>query len=213
MDKKKRLILIIVSVVLVLAVVQPLPAGATNWINTVLARQPEADRSTAGSLNGVYIGQVKLEYAVGGVYSDSLQPPEPDGEALPELGTIDLGLQLTQSEAGVAGYVDLGHTLVFTTEHTLDSIGFGPSITGSFDGSSLTLESERVSLVSAGQPMMRQFRLEGSVSQGDVSQLNGEYRETVWGYGLQPLTIVGTFSLNWSTPPAERHIYLPVIRN
>jgi PKD repeat protein len=42
---------------------------------------------------------------------------------------------------------------------------------------------------------MRQFRLTGQFVSEEDNILSGEYRETVWGYGPQPLTIVGTFTL------------------
>lgn len=52
-------------------------------------------------------------------------------------------------------------------------------------------------------------------------RLTGEYRETIWGYTPQPITAVGTFTLQWigtgivaSAPPTgfNNKIYLPTIR-
>ena len=217
MIKKKRTVWIIVSGILALAlaftVVQPLPANAALWLKSVLARQPAAPQAEEPDLSGNYTGFVKLDYAVAGLYSDPLAPPDFEGEPPPDLGTIDLGLQITQDNTSISGYVDLQHTLVFTSEHTLDGTDYGPSLTGSFDGSTLTLESERVSLVSAGQHLMRQFRLVGEVALDNKNHYSGEYRETVWGYGLQPLTIVGTFNLDWSAPiPVNRSLYFPIVK-
>ncbi len=96
----------------------------------------------------------------------------------------------------ISGYVDLEFTLVFTTEHVVDDTAYGPSVTGSFDGTNLTLTSERVSLSSAGRSLMRQVRLTGQMVSEEENVLSGEYRETIWGYGPQPLTIVGTFTLD-----------------
>ena len=215
MEKKKRITLTFISGMLALgmvfSVVRPLQVGAKQLLNAVWTRQSHTTRLETTSLNGVYIGYVKLDYAVPGVYSDPLPPPDLGGDPLPELGTIDLELQITQDSDGISGYVDLEHTLVFTAEHTLDGTAFGPSFTGSYDGSTLILESERVSLVSAGQRLMRQFRLEGSLTQGEVRRFSGEYRETLWGYSLQPLTIVGTFSMEWAAPVMRPSLYLPMI--
>lgn len=210
MDKKNRTFLTLLSGVLVtgllLSIGLPLPAGTAQWL------QP--DRLAAvetTSLSGVFIGQVELDYALPGTYEDPLLPPEPDGEPLPELGSIDFGLQLTQDGTAVEGYVDLAHTLVFTTEHVTVSAAFGPMVTGSVDGEDILLVSERVELVSGGQPLMRQFRLTGGLDPENDQQFVGEYRETVWGYGPQPLTIVGRFSLQWTAPVMTDFIFMPLI--
>ncbi len=51
-----------------------------------------------------------------------------------------------------------------------------------------------------GKTLGRQFRLIGTVSDGIAT---GEYRETVWGYGSKPLTIVGEFELLMVEAPEE----------
>jgi hypothetical protein len=215
MDKNKRILLLVVSAALVtvlaLAAVLPRQSSAAQWLNA-MRRQPVKPASVlAASLNGVYFGQVELDYAAPGEYGDSLPTPDPNAEPPPDLGSIDLGLQLTQIESGIEGYVDLEHTLVFTTEHTVGATAFGPMVTGSFDGTNLSLESERVSLVSADQRLMRQFQMIGQVAEDNEHQIIGEYRETVWGYGSQPLTIVGSFTLDWTSPAMTDFIFLPLI--
>ena len=215
MKKNKRTLLLVLSGVLVtgllLSAVLPLHTGAAGWFSPIQSGPASPEQAMAASLSGAYIGQVALDFAVPGEYDDVLPTPDPNGEPLPVLGSIDFGLQLTQSDVGVEGYIDLEHTLVFTTEHTVGATAFGPLVTGSFDGTHLTLESERVSLVSAGQRLMRQFRLTGALAQGNAKQIVGEYRETLWGYGLQPVTVVGRFTLDWAAPAATDFIFLPLI--
>ena len=215
MNKNIRTQLWRVSAVLVIALLLSSSllqlTGIARWLGADRARSANPTGPWATSLNGAYIGQVELDYAVPGAYSDTLPTPDPEGEPLPDLGAIDLGLQLTQSGSAVEGYVDLVHTLVFTTEHTLRGTDFGPMVTGSFDGTSYTLLSERVSVVSAGYNLMRQFQLTGGLAEGAETRLVGEYRETLWGYGPQPRTIVGSFTLDWYTPVADHFMYLPLI--
>lgn len=213
MNKNKRTILSRVSAVLVIGLLLssnlPQLTGIARWLGADRARSASPARPWAVSLNGAYIGQVELDYAMPGEFSDPLPTPDPEGEPLPDLGVIDLGLLLTQSASEVEGYVDLKHTLVFTTEHTLGATTLGPIVTGSFDGTDFSLESERVSLVSAGKNLMRQFQLTGGLAAGEEKRLVGEYRETLWGYGPQPLTIVGRFTLDWYTPAMTHFLYLP----
>jgi hypothetical protein len=169
------------------------------------------------SLESTYAGWVELSWAVPGVYSDTLTPPS---GTLPELGSIDLGLLLHRDEDNLAGYVDLDNTLVFTGEHVITStqaittpLAVGPWVQGTFDGAALQLESERFSMVTdAGQPVMRQFCLSGT--RASPTTFTGEYRETLWGYGPQPLTIVGEFTLqllSGENMVLSHQIYLPVM--
>lgn len=215
MDKHKRTILLIVSAVLVVGLlftaVLPRQSSAAQWLSAIQSKPAAPARTILASVGGVYIGWVELDYAVPGEYDDVLPTPDPNGEPTPELVSIDFGLQLTQSESGVEGYVDLEHTLVFTTEHTIGMTAFGPMVTGSFDGTSFSLESERVSLISGGQNLMRQFQLTGGLAEDNEKQLVGEYRETLWGYGLRPLTVVGRFTLDWAAPAMTDFLFLPLI--
>ncbi len=146
---------------------------------------------------GDYSGVVQLQVVVAGRYSDTLNTqPGPDA---PDLGDVDLALQLTQNGAALSGYVTLDKTLIFTVEHTIQAGGVtvktGPNFSGSFDGSTFTLISERVDATLRGATVQRQFRLTGAIAQADGSKLSGEYRETVWEGARQPVTVVGTFTL------------------
>lgn len=96
-------------------------------------------------------------------------------------------------------------------------LSIGPCIRGTQDGAIVYLESEPVSVVIAPQQtftdpsattqphtlpeqrVRRQFRMTipTILNRGDT--LAGEYRETIWGYSLQPYTIVGHFSLSRPT--------------
>jgi len=153
-------------------------------------------------LAGAYSGAVKLDVTVGGVYSDTLATPPPPGAGTPtppDLGSIGLSLQLSQSGNALSGYVDLDKTLVYSAEHTLgagaSSIKIGPYVSGVFDGANLTLQSEKVSFVVNGRTVQRQFRLTGTSAASDGGQVTGEYRETVWGYTNAPVTVIGAFAL------------------
>lgn len=167
-------------------------AATTQSQAPALSAQPNA-----GAIVGAYTGQVTLQFAVGGVYSDTLvTPPAPASD----LGAIDLSLVLSQNGNAVSGYVNLDRTLVFSVEHTIQmatstDVKVGPLVQGSYDGANLTLESERVSLFAAGRNLMRQFRITGAPKPGNANVLAGEYRETVWGYAPQPLTILGAFEI------------------
>ena len=174
---------------------------------TALAGQPQTRQAAAAEANaaqvaGDYSGTVKLQFTVAGVYSDTLATPAPPAAgtpAPPDLGAIDLALNLSQSGNALSGHVSLDKTLVFSTEHTIQSNGaavkIGPYVNGSFDGAKLTLVSERVAATLGGQPIQRQFRLTGAISTSDGSQISGEYRETLWGAARQPVTILGAFTL------------------
>lgn len=150
-------------------------------------------------------GSADLLWGVPGVYSDNLSEPPPAVlDSLPDLGEIELGLWLEQGAGdNVSGYVDLSKTLVFSTSHTVALTTptdptvieqeTGPAVTGTFDGTNLTLTSERVDFTTAaGQAGQRQFQIVGMVVDGMVT---GEYRETVWGYSVDPQTVVGEIAL------------------
>ncbi len=164
--------------------------------------QNQPAQSSAAQLVGSYSGAIKLGATVGGVYSDTLATPPPPGTgtpAPPDLGSIDLSLQLNQSGSAVSGYVSLDKTLVYSIEHTLGSgtaaVKIGPYINGIFDGTNLNLQSEKVTLVVSGRTVQRQFRLTGTSTVADGGQVNGEYRETLWGYTSVPVTVIGNFTL------------------
>lgn len=79
-------------------------------------------------------------------------------------------------------------------------LAVGPYVAGSFDGTHLVLTSERLSAVVAGRTIKRQFRLTGTIAADDPNMLRGEYRETLWGYARQPITVLGTFTLKRPAP-------------
>ncbi len=154
-------------------------------------------QSNAAQVAGSYAGVVKLQGTVVGVFSDTL--PTLPITGTPDLGSIDLSLSLSQTANVLTGYVSLDKTLVFSVEHTIQSNGAaletGPTLSGSFDGTNLVVTSERVSTQLSGQVIQRQFRLTGAISQSDGSQVTGQYRETLWGATRQPVTVVGSFTL------------------
>jgi len=198
------LLLVIGGVMVGLGAVKLRGLGGTSASRVALAQSAQTvqDQNSAAQLVGNYSGPVKLNVALGGVYSDTLAISPAPGTGTPpppDLGTIDLSLQLDQTANTLNGYVSLDKTLVYSVEHTLgsgaSSLQIGPYVTGSFDGTTLTLHSERVSMVVSGRTVQRQFRLTGMASAADGSQIDGEYRETLWGYAPAPLTVIGSFHL------------------
>ena len=192
----------LVGVVLGVSKGRDLSKATTPTIILASAVQNVAAQNGAAQLVGSYSGAITLGATVGGVYSDTLAtppPPETGTPAPPALGSIDLSLQLNQSSNTVSGYVSLDKTLVYTVEHTLGtgaaSVKTGPLVNGIFDGTNLTLQSEKVTLVVSGQTVQRQFRLTGTSTTSDGGQISGEYRETLWGYTSVPVTVIGNFTL------------------
>lgn len=176
----------------------PNALGSQGSLAQVAQAQPQ--QSNAVQLSGAYDGLVKLNVVVGGVFSDTLAPPAAPITGAVGLGNIDLSLQLTQTGNLLSGYVSLDKTLVFSVEHTLGSgtasTKIGPLLNGSFDGATLMVQSERVSMVVSERTVQRQFRMIGTSSNADGSVISGEYRETLWGYMSVPVTVIGAFTLS-----------------
>lgn len=203
--------------VAILAILATLPLIAARGLDDAGVRRARSAQAELISLESTYVGQVKLNWAAPGLYSDTLTAPT---GTLPELGGIDLGFLLHCEQNSLSGYVDLNTTLVFTGEHTITTtqaittpLAVGPAVHGTCGGANAQLESERFSyLTGAGQRVMRQFRLMGT--RVNSTMFTGEYRETLWGYGLQPLTIVGEFNLDLMSGEniaLPHHIYLPLV--
>ena len=150
-------------------------------------------------------GQAELIWGTAGVLSHTLTAPTAAQLAeLADYGSVDLGILLQKDASqtnGAIGYVNLDPTMIFTAEHSIDATllnattteQVGPAVSGTFDGTALDIVSERVSHVMAdGKQVERQFSLTGT---GTADGMTGEYRETLWGYTVQPLTIVGEFTV------------------
>lgn len=228
MMKQRWLKIIIVGVLLlgcgvVLTLLFNWPAMARTTAVYALPHSQTDETAVLGAdtaqLAGDYSGVVQLEFVVAGVYSDTLAAPPPPAAGEPEppdLGAIDLALSLSQDGSMVGGYVNLEKTLVFTETHTIQKDGaalkIGSYVNGSFDGTNLTLVSEQVATTLGGQPIQRQFRMSGAISVSDGSQISGEYRETLWGATHQPVTVLGTFTLQrpvWPTGEPETSNKVP----
>ncbi len=183
-----------------------------------MLRPGQASNAT-GKLEGSYTGFVKLDRVAAGAYTETLSTATPvpgvTPVAPPDMGRIDLALFISQSGTGVSGFVDLDKTLVFTKEATImvtpvgtppgpgtltptpSSLDVGPAVSGTLNGSALELKSAVVSQVIAGQRVQRQFQLIGTlVEDANSLTLSGEYRETLWGFAPEALTVVGTFELS-----------------
>src|SRR5512136_1428110 len=110
MNTKRRflptLVIGLVVAGVILAALAVWSSSASRGTGEARPERVQAAQVEAVSLDSVYAGYVKLDWAVPGVYSDTLPTPPPTS-TLPELGTIDLGVLLHRSEGNVTGYVDL----------------------------------------------------------------------------------------------------------
>jgi hypothetical protein len=188
-----------VLLILCLATAAPIYAALTG--QTASQNEAQLNAATAGTVTGEYRGQIELKGAYTGVYSDTTATPAPMS-----LGNIDLVFNLTQSGGAVNGYISLNKqnsetaaildsSLAFTVEHVIDGLPVGPLVNGSFDGATLKLESEQVSVTAIGKRFTRQFSLTTTAVEDGGDTLIGTYRETVWGGSPQPATVVGDFYL------------------
>lgn len=175
----------------------PGPWDSTTTLAPVVQNHPQ--QINAVQLSGAYDGLVKLSVVVGAVFSDTQATPTAPITNGVGLGNIDLALQLTQTGSALSGYVSLDKTLIFSVEHTLGngaaSVNIGPFVNGSVEGTTFTLQSEQVAMTVSGRTVQRQFRLIGTASVSDGSVVQGEYRETLWGYMSVPVTVIGDFTL------------------
>jgi len=205
-------------IIAALLVVVLLALAGTLTLVLARGRNSPAAPAILVPLEASYAGTVKLDWVAPGVYSDTLTQP---AGTPPDLGGIDLGFLLHRSQGSLRGYVNLAATLVFTTEHKINTtqyitttLAVGPQVPGAISVDAWQLESERVSMKSeAGQQLFRQFRL-AAVRTG-LTTYAGEYRETLWGYGPQPYTIVGEFELSLASGKnliITNEIYLPVLQ-
>jgi hypothetical protein len=176
--------------------------GMTFAQSAAQAAQNQPAQSDAAQIAGAYSGSVKLNATVAGVYSDTLATPPPPGAGTPtppDLGSMDLSLQFNQNGNALSGYVSLDKTLVYSVEHTLgtgaSAVKIGPYLSGVVNGSTLTVQSEKVALTVSGRAVQRQFRMVSKNIADNGAQVSGEYRETLWGYTSAPITVIGDFTL------------------
>jgi hypothetical protein len=167
-----------------------------------VSAQIQPAESNANQFVGDYSGVIKLNTTVIGVYSDTLTiPPTPSAVTIPppDLGSIDLSLTLSQNNNALSGHVSLDKTLVYSAAHTLGSgasaIKIGPYLSGGVNGANINVQSEKIALTVDGRALQRQFRLLSTSVTNNGAQLEGEYRETLWGYTSAPITVIGAFTL------------------
>ena len=199
-----------------------LPARREDASKTVVqsgvqAAQIQPAQNSANQFVGAYSGVVKLNTTVIGVYSDTLSIPPAGADTSPDLGSIDLSIMLNQTDNALSGYVSLDKTLVYSTEHTVGSgasaINIGPYLSGVVNGANISVQSEKRSLVIDGRALQRQFRLMTTSVTNDGAELNGEYRETLWGYTSAPITVVGAFTLQRAGSNAITPVLAPTAPN
>ena len=166
---KRVLVMTLGTAALVAGILLVVLSAARQVVDPAIAvrgatQQRQEEPAAVNGLEGGYRGEVKLGAVVPGEHGDPLitPTPQPAGTPMPNLGDIELALFLRQSGGQVTGYVDLGVTLVFTREHTIQAtpVGYatgpevtppvptplavGPAVSGTFDGTTLSLASERV---------------------------------------------------------------------
>ena len=124
------------------------------------------------TVSGDYEGNVTLQGVYAGEYNiTSIVPISKD------LGNIDLSLHLEQNGNVASGFVMLDYTPVFTKEDTITAtpigptpgpqtptpapqpLDIGPKVHGTFDGTTLSLESDPFSMSMNGRTVTRRFRL------------------------------------------------------
>jgi len=169
--------------------------AAAHWRASLALQPVRPVQSAANALNGTYAGVVHLDWSLPGTYTDALATPRPGPTPAPDLGVIDLGLRLSQSGDDVTGHVDLGFTQVFTKEQEVDGLAVGPAVTGTVSGTGVSLTSSTSNRTTAGMSLRGRFALTGQFDPDQEDVLSGEYRDTIWGYGPQPFTVIGRFSL------------------
>jgi hypothetical protein len=215
----KALVGLLVAMLLLGISASRIPAAVTGLADLSFPGL-RADQAADVPQTGLYTGQVVFQGVYTGEFDDNLQPNEFTG------GYIDLALDLEQIEDEVNGYISLDHTLVFTQEHIVDDQAFGPWVSGSFDGTTLHLVSDKFTWqVASGRVLpedgrilpdrqaTRQFSLTTTEITNNGARLVGEYRETFWGLSPQPITIVGDFTMIWvgQTRIELKEVFLPLI--
>ncbi len=174
----------------------------------------------ANSVSGDYSGQATLQGVYSGTWISKSVIADKDKM---DLGYIDLAFSLTPSVNNVIGNVILSRTLVFSaTEGNI-------AVTGQMNGNNLHLESSQFTMrmnearviggeqVAPERIVTRQFSLDTEQILNDGATLLGTYRETIWGYAPEPVTVVGKFALERpifgaSSSSGRKTVYLPVIR-
>lgn len=148
------------------------------------------------------VADVKLTYAAAGDMENTVWPTEEELANAPDLGSLELTLMLQKlQDTDITGFVDLQASLVFTGHHTINftmggtnsTITVGPKVTGYYEQEYglLYLDSERFSYVTeTGDTIERQFRLTASPG-ATPGVMVGAYYETVWGFGMEPVTVFG----------------------
>lgn len=174
---------------------------ASPSLETGAAAAPR--RAEATNIDKTLVGTVDLAWGASGTYTETWTADELS--ELTEDASIDIGFLLVEASGNaVTAYVDLESTLVYTNAHIItttvnatgaETLAVGPQSSGSYTNDQLNLLSERIVYTTeAGQTVERQFRLSAAAST-ENGILTGEYRETIWGITLDPLTIMGTFEL------------------
>ncbi|MEM7801483.1 MAG: Ig-like domain-containing protein, partial [Chloroflexota bacterium] len=157
----------------------------------------------AAQIDKRLIGTVDLKWA--GVGPLDFDWPAEELSEITTDANIDLSFFIDEGDGDtVTSFVDLEYTLVFTTQQMISAtvgtadpvmLDVGPKSEGTLAGNQLSLLSERHPYTTeSGRAVERQFRLTAGPSQNEDVWL-GEYRETVWGMGPDPFTIIGSFEL------------------
>lgn len=87
------------------------------------------------------------------------------------------------------------------------------ALVGVVNGSNLSIESEKSALTVSERPVQRQFRLVTTSVTNNGAELNGEYRETLWGYTSAPITVIGAFTLQRAGANAITPVLAPTDPN
>jgi hypothetical protein len=191
-----------------------IPKGTLAQINN-----RESD-STMATVSGDYTGQATLQ----SIYNGTLENTAALSNTM-DLGYIDLAFNLSQANDGnVTGNVILSRTLVFSA--TEGNIQLTSEVVGGktrIKSNPFTMKMNEARIINGEQIaperiVKRQFSLDAEQVLNDGATILGTYRETIWGYAPEPVTVVGKFALERPVFSAAAsggirpRIFMPLVR-
>ena len=218
LSPKIFLLILTAITLLVRLMLQPLWSQAQAIQERAFAHANNIVEASVSAVQGDYSGQATLQ----GIYNGVLSNTSAVSTTM-DLGYIDLAFNLSQSGQNLAGNIILSRTLVFSaTEGNI-------AVTGSMNGSNLHLESGKFTMkmnearmigneqVAPERIVTRQFSLDTEQVLNDGATLLGTYRETIWDYAPEPVTVVGKFALerplfSTTVSTSPRRVFLPLVR-
>jgi hypothetical protein len=185
-----------------------------------VGNQSNSDLTITSVIFGDYTGQATLQ----SIYNGTLDNTAALSSTM-DLGYIDLAFNLNQANDGkVTGNVILSRTLVFSA--TEGHIQLTSEVVGGktrIKSSPFTMKMNEARIINGEQIaperiVKRQFSLDAEQILNDGATILGTYRETIWGYAPEPVTVVGKFALERPVFSAAAsggirpRIFMPLVR-